>query len=143
MQNGTIEMTWADGDRVFNVARIALLLELEEKCGAGLATVYGRLVGKAWTVNDVRETIRLGLIGGGLAPAAALALVKRYVDDGPQRIGLIENAMTALAIVQAAMLGVRDDPVGKKPTGRHRRETDVSAAPSSMAPAPPSELPLG
>jgi Phage tail tube protein, GTA-gp10 len=143
MQNGTYEADWADSHYLFNVAQIDLLLELEEKCKAPFATVYQRLATKSYSITDVRETIRLGLIGGGATPLAALALVQRYIDGGPQRIGLLINAMLALRILQAVLVGVPDDNnVGKKKEEEGAANRSASDAPSSTAPAPPSDSPL-
>jgi hypothetical protein len=80
--------------------------ELEEKCDAGIGAIYMRLHGPAYTMLDVRETIRLGLIGGGTAPVKALSLVKRYVDERP----IDESWLLARTIVGALMHGVANDP---------------------------------
>jgi hypothetical protein len=141
MQNGVYEADWADGRYQFTVAKIGVLLELEDKCRAPFATIYGRLVGKSWSVTDVYETIRLGLIGGGMAPRDALALMRRYVlpdhDLSADRRGLVENALLALAICQMAMVGVPGDDVGKKKNAAD--PPNDSGDPSSTAPAPPSD----
>jgi hypothetical protein len=63
------------------------LEELEEKCGVGIGAVYMGLHSPNYTFADVRETIRLALIGGGLKPEKAITLVRRYVDERP----LIDN----------------------------------------------------
>jgi Phage tail tube protein, GTA-gp10 len=138
MQNGTYEADWADGHYLFNVAKIDVLLELEEKCNAPFAVIWSRLQSRAWSVRDVYETIRLGLIGGGTAPLVALALVKRYVGLDPeyqaQRIGLLENALLALRICQATLVGFPGDDVGKK---KDQVNPNASGGPPSTAPAPP------
>ncbi len=53
------------------------LLELQEKCDAGPAQIVARLEGGTWRVQDLRETLRLGLIGGGMTPTDAMVKVRR------------------------------------------------------------------
>lgn len=134
-----IELVWADGagpgeggKYIFRL-RIGELRELQEKVNAGPQTVLQRLATGAWYVDDIRETLRLGLIGGGLAPAKALKLVERYVDaeDRP----LIENAPAAQAVILAAVIGVGDDPVGKAEAAK-QGPTEKSASPPSTDSAP-------
>lgn len=122
--NGEVELTWGDADYKFNIAKVGQILELEEKCGCGIAEVFGRIRDSKWRINDLRETIRLGLIGAGTDPSKALILVKRYVDDRP----LIENVQFAMVILMAALVGVKGDDVGKKQTAERAKETPSSAA---------------
>lgn len=132
-RSARIDLTWADGAGEHEDGKyrfrlpITQLEELQEKCDAGPPTIFQRLCSASWMVRDVRETIRLGLIGGGMSPAKALGLVQRYVDDRP----LGENAPTAQAILLAAIIGVEDEPVGK---------TEAAESPEAMAesPSPPS-----
>lgn len=136
MPNGNIELSFGDGDHVFNVAKIGQALELEEKCGAGVSEILDRLRTNRWKLNDVRETIRLGLIGGGMTPVNALNLVKRYVDERPWG----ESLLIAQAIMIAAIIGVPGDLVGKtKAEGPRRRRRNASSAPRSTVPEPPSD----
>jgi len=149
--NGSVTFEWGDAEYVFCVAKIKLALELEEKCSSGVAEVFDRLRNDKWRINDVRETLRLGLIGGGLEPVAALKLVTRYCDDRPW----IESVQPALLVLMAAMVGVPGDDVGKKPsTEEPSQEKGVdplspttvdSFAPSYMDSAPqpdsPQEIP--
>lgn len=142
MPNGTVRLAWGDGDYDFNIAKIKHILELEEKCGAGIGAIYDRVrsqMGDAprWYFNDLRETLRLGLIGGGMEPPRALMLVQRYCDDRP----LSESLKPALAVLLAAMVGIPGDEVGKKArrSRPRRRPTQVSSAPSSTASAPQSD----
>ena len=114
--NGKIELPFADGDYTFNIAKIGQVLELEEKCGCGVAEVFARLMSAddlrnaRWRFNDVRETVRLGLIGGGASAPDALRLVKAYVDVRPWQ----ESIPIARTILMAAIIGVPGDDVGKK-----------------------------
>ena len=107
---GTKTIAWIGGEDDFCIAKVGLLLELEEKCGAGIAAIMRRLEDGTWKLNDLRETIRLGLIGGGKTPAEAMVAVKRHVDERP----LAEGVLLAYEIIAAAMVGVQGDDIGKK-----------------------------
>lgn len=110
--NGAITTKWADGEYTFRLA-IGQLRELQEKCDCGPPEILARLAAQRWRIDDLRETIRLGLIGGGTTPVAALKLVERYVDDRP----LLESVTVASSILLAALVGADDDPVGKETAG--------------------------
>lgn len=113
--NGTISIIWAGGEHQFCLAKVGLILDLESKCEAGIAVVFTRLGSGTWKLNDVREPIRLGLIGGGMEPKDAMELVRNHVDLNDN--GLTPSVLIAYAVIEAVMVGVRDDPVGKKPDG--------------------------
>lgn len=139
--NGQVEINWADGSHTFNIAKIKSVLELEDKCEAGVSEVFQRISDGKWKINDVRETIRLGLIGGGMMPDAALKLVQRYVDDRPWA----ESVPVAMVVLMAAMVGVPGDPLEKKQETERTKEDrstatmDDMSAPSSTDLEPPSD----
>jgi hypothetical protein len=108
--NGTRTIVWAGGEDAFCLAKIGLILDLEEKCKAGIGVIAARLESGAYYLNDIRETIRLGLIGGGKTPDQAMAAVKNHVDGNP----LGHCQLVAYEIVKAVIVGVPDDPVGAK-----------------------------
>lgn len=133
--SATIAFEWADGHYTFRLP-IGQLRELQDKCGAGPRVVFERLRTGTWLVDDIRETIRLGLIGGGqVKPIDARVLVERYVDPRP----LSENVMAATSILLAAIVGVPDDQVGKEAAERAETEaTGALSSPPSTATAPSS-----
>lgn len=128
--DASIELTWADGTYKFRLP-IGQLRELQDKCRAGPPEILDRLTFRKWLVDDVRETIRLGLIGGGKTPTDALVLVIRYVDDRP----LMENAPVAQSIMIAALVGVPGDQPGKRDAGAIEATTPGSASEASTEPA--------
>ncbi len=81
--------------------RIGEIAELERLCNAGIGEVIGRVDSGRWRFADIRETIRLGLEGGGTAPVEADILTERYVDERP----LGENVPLASAILGALLGG--------------------------------------
>lgn len=137
-RDASITIAWADGEHRFRLA-IGQLRELQEKCDAGPAEIAARLSNGRWRLNDVRETIRLGLIGGGMAPGDAHKLTVRYVDERPW----LESVQPAQAVLMAALVGVPEEPVGNEAQGgkdaaarAENGATDASPSPLSTATAP-------
>ncbi len=105
--NGLVEAPFGDGVQRFRLT-IGGAEELEEKCDAGLVVIARRLASGEWKVRDVRETIRIGLVGGGMDATRALVLIERYASDNLDRL-----RMLALSILSPVLFGVPDDPPGK------------------------------
>lgn len=108
MRDARVSFDWADGTYSFRLAW-GHLGELQEKCDAGPYVVLQRLHGGAWRIEDISNIIRLGLIGGGLEPSAALKLTRRYVEDRPP----MENVIPAQIILSAALMGAPEEKVGE------------------------------
>jgi hypothetical protein len=137
--NGEVEFPWGDDEHKFNIAKLKCILELEEKCGVGIAEIYYRIASGKWRWNDCRETLRLGLIGAGMTPDKALRLINRYCDDRP----MVESVLPAQAVLATAMVGVPGDDLAKKAETERTKEdqstpTVDSSAPSSTDSVPPS-----
>lgn len=136
--NGTVTIDWANGEDQFCLTQVKHVLDLEDKCGAGVREVMRRLEEDRWRYNDVRETIRLGLIGGGTPPDKAMVVVRRHVDGQ----AMAPNVLVAYAVLQAALIGVPGDEVGKSEAERTRKgsastgQTAGSSAPRSTASGP-------
>ncbi|QEN86878.1 gene transfer agent family protein [Labrys sp. KNU-23] len=128
--------TWADGQYSFALP-LGQLEELQEKADCGPLALLERMRNGTWREADLRQTIRLGLIGGGLEPTAALRMVERYVY--PAR-PLMEGLLPAQSILAAALWGVEDDQPGKDQADGMAEpglaETESSASPNSTAPEP-------
>lgn len=79
----------------------------------GPTELFRTLVGlNAW-LHEVREVLRLGLIGAGMKGDRALVLIKRHVEiDGNYK----QSCEMAAAVLGRALYGNPDDPVGKEPT---------------------------
>lgn len=110
MSRCSVNLTWADGEYTFCLP-LAQIEELQRICDAGPLVIAERLRQGFWKAEDIHATIRLGLIGGGMKPVEALRLVRLYVHEQP----LADNAVPALAVINAALFGVEYDPVGKSP----------------------------
>lgn len=108
-RSAAVTLPFGGDDRRFRL-RIGEWEELERLCGdVGPPVIMRRLSLGEWKQADVRETIRLGLIGGGMPEVQALGLVRRYLDELP--IG--DHVTTAQAIVAAGIVGCPDEPVGE------------------------------
>ena len=130
MTHARLTLTWGDGEHEFDLGPIKQLLELEEKCGAGVGSILQRLTLGQWSVNDVREVLRLGLIGAGAKPVQAFVTVKRYCDDRP----LAESLPAAKAVLLAAIVGLPGEDVGKAEAERVTPEAaNASPVPSFTA----------
>ena len=70
-----------------------------------------RSVGGDWRIDDIRETIRLGLIGAGMTTTDAFILVSRYVDQTDKHPP-VDNLGIAAGILLHALTGPQDDQLG-------------------------------
>lgn len=121
----SLDMDFADGEYLFDL-KLPQLIELQEKRKAGIFTIYGRVLKGRYLIEglmiadtsqaeafaeDIFETIRLGLIGGGkgivdgvetdVSSLRAKALVERYCHSAPLR----ESWAIAAAILGARVEG--------------------------------------
>ena len=94
----SITEDWADGTYTFRL-RYGEWIELQTKVDKGPLEILQRLMQGQWRVHEVREIVRLGLIGGGTPPATALGMVKTYVEQRP----MLENVGLALRIVECGL----------------------------------------
>jgi len=140
-----IELPFGDGDYLFAL-KLPQLEELQERRGTGIFRIYGRVLagravlptgeaigfaeqGEAFA-EDIYETIRLALIGGGrglvdgkevaVSPLTARKLVERYAHPAP----LSEVWTIAAAILAVKIKGYDPGPKAEpaqepaKPTGK-------------------------
>jgi hypothetical protein len=84
---------------------IGELIELSEVRDCGPPAILTRLQEGAWFVQDITETVRLALIGGGMSPKDAKALVGRAIKEAY----LIDYQAVALEALYAAMIGMPED----------------------------------
>jgi hypothetical protein len=131
MSDALVELVWGDGLNRFAL-HIGHLRELQEKCKAGPQRILQRLSSLDWQIDDIRETIRLGLIGGGKTPSEAHTLAVRYFDERPP----LESRPVAQVILMQALVGVPDDVVGKAEA--ETAPTNPESTPTEGSPSPPS-----
>jgi len=107
-RSAAIDLDWADGTYRFAL-RWGELAELQEKTEAGPYAVLQRIGSGSWRIEDLSNVVRLGLIGGGMTPGDAMKKVRFYVEQRPP----MESVALAYAILQAALLGAPDEPMGE------------------------------
>ena len=132
-RDGSVDADWGDGTYRFRIG-IGQAVELEEKADCGCQLIYQRLQLGDNRVAYVRETIRVGLIGGGIDPIKALNLVRTYYDPFPISL---HHKKTALIILGAGLL---IDPSGEKPgkRGAARATKRQSNSQTDEPPLPPT-----
>lgn len=107
-RDAKIVLDWADDTFEFRLGW-GQLAELQEKTDAGPYMVLHRLHSQQWRIEDISNVIRLGLIGAGMEPVAALKKVRTYVEARPP----LESHPFAVAILSAGLLGAPEEPAGE------------------------------
>jgi len=123
--------------RLFRLS-IGAIRRLQEACDAGPNTILNRLLDGSWRLDDLRETIMQGLIGGEMPQREAQTLVETWFDPEPKQ-QFIPVAQVAL---MAALVGAGDEDLGEL-----QGEAEVtnpspaasSGSPASTAPEPSSD----
>lgn len=132
-----VTLPFGGEDRLFRLP-IGRVRAVQERCDAGPPELVSRFVNKTWRVDDVREPILQGLIGGGLAPHEAQRLVESAMDGLP----MLQFVPIAQAVVMAFLIGAEDEEPGERTAGEAEAKTpsreESSASPASTEPEPPS-----
>lgn len=137
-RSAKVRVFFGDADHDFALL-IGQCVELQELTGAGLGVTLTRI--ETLCVTDIRQVLRLGLIGGGMAKEMAFRHVERHVVAG--EIGVC--AEIAYKVCAAAIAGAPEEVVGESKGGEEsltsdlRSPTDSSDTPISMEAPPPSE----
>jgi hypothetical protein len=121
-RSAEVPLKFGDGEYLFSL-KLKQIEELQQVCKAGLGTIAKRAFNRDFYVEDIYHTIRLALIGGGLAPVKAKQIVDHYVDGCPidAEGDPASPVKTMLAIFDATWFGVaelaKDDPPGEAKAG--------------------------
>lgn len=105
---------FGDSERAFALPA-PLMEQLERKAGHGIGAIFRRVQSQDFTMREVAEVIRFGLIGGGTDPVEADSLVKTYVEQWP----LADNVELAHNILFVRFFGIdltgipQDEPADK------------------------------
>ena len=97
---------FGDGKHDFQL-KIAQLEELQEKCDAGPEEILDRVMTGRWRLAEIREPLRLGLIGSGMEPVQAAMMIERYAGPGQ----LVQHKALVIGIVGAGIAGAPDEDV--------------------------------
>ena len=121
--DGSISLVWGDGEEhVFRFA-IGQFRELQEKVNGRRIAIGAPMVGPmslvrllqandAWP-DDVRDIIRIGLLGGGMKQADVHRLMANHFDGTPP----LEHMKPAFTVLLAGLAGApgETDDAKKKP----------------------------
>lgn len=122
---------WADGRHTFRL-RVGEIRALEARTKMGLQFLYLKIEQANGTFDEVTETIRLFLIGGGEAPETAERLVDDYVIRPSRYSAAVELAAEILA---AHLQGAPEEELPKSESPGESNGSDQN----SQMVAPPSE----
>lgn len=96
---------------------------LERKTGAAIGAIYTRVMTGQFHYADIIETIRLGLIGGGMSPKDAHELVEAFARPTP----IIEAFQLAADILEARWSGTPPAATGDLAAAVSEAYADVPA----------------
>lgn len=132
-------LEWADHEYLFAL-KAAQIEELESKCDESIGRICARAFSRVdFKYRHISETIRLGLIGGGMPAVTAAQMVRIYVDGVPLDATKDPSSplKTAIAILQAVYFGWEDlpavEPSGEA-SGPVEKQTSGSTGPLSSEP---------
>jgi hypothetical protein len=131
MRLTAITFNWADGEYTFDL-KLGQVRALQEKTGLGPAVILARLQNGEWKVDDYRETLLQGLLGGGMAALEANKLIRLWVDDRPAH----ESLAPAQAILMAWIMGVPQPKKDEAPESQTRTATAPAASTSTPSMEP-------
>lgn len=148
-----ITLDFGDGEYRFRLP-LKEIAELQTKCDAGIGLIYSRLMRGRYMdggdvvlnpleaifkVQDITETIRLGLIGGAsglvngepvkVTPEKALALCRQYVEGRP----LLDIWKIAAAIMNVCLIGYVDPAGTQKKTRQSATKASAKAKDGSTS----------
>lgn len=138
--DGSVTLFWGDAEYKFRFA-IGQFRELQEKINGRRAAIGAPLIGPmtllgqlrdkdAWP-DDMRDVLRIGLVGAGMPGADAHRKLVTYFDNRP----MLESAITAHAVLLVGLLG---DPTDKPADDvkKKRIQTSRSTSEPSLELAP-------
>jgi len=126
-----VMLEFGDGEYLFKLP-LKMIAELQDKCGkVGIGTIYRRVLTGDFHGEDLIETVRCGLIGGGVPGPDARKLIDRYCDAWPLEIW----HQHAMAILTACVQGYAGDAAPKKGKARGAKPGSPSPTPTETAPS--------
>lgn len=129
---GRATFDWGDGEHTFRLTYRGIC-ELEAKIDRGIVWLYNELQRGEAKLEHIREVHRLGLIGGGMEPPAAIQLVRRYIEEEPN---ILRNTSSAKLILMPVLLEPKGDALPK--AKRRRVKKDAGAPPSRVSSEQPA-----
>ena len=89
---------FGDGEKTFAFPTFEIVEELQRKTGQPIGAIFRRFRTSDYSLSEVLQVLRLGLIGGDTAPAEADQLVKVYGVGRPlaELFAVADGVITAL-----------------------------------------------
>lgn len=103
-----VVIRWVGGEHPFRLG-LGEMRAIQDATGCGPEFLAHRIKSMQWKVDDLREIMRNGLIGGGMDHVQALRLIEQ-ADASATGISL---KVPALEVMLAYLYGPADDPVGE------------------------------
>lgn len=123
-----VVLEFGDGEHLFKLP-LKMIAELQDRCNAGIGTIYRRVLTGDYRGEDLIEAVRCGLVGGGLTGVEARKLIDRYCDAWPLEVWHAH----ASAVLSACIHGYAGD---KKPKKAKARANTNSPSPTPTATVP-------
>lgn len=135
--DASVVIDFAGGQHLFRLA-IGEWQKVEAARNLGPAEIWQRLFNGTWRIEDMREVIRWGLIGGGKTPTQAAEMLRDFVDANAP---LLRSLALAQQVATAGWIGADDEAETElkkngesdatQPNGSTISPTDESAGASS------------
>ncbi len=134
---GLVVRPFAGAERAFRLD-IDRVRPLQAVTDCGPLELIRRIEAGVWRVDDLRETLFQGLIGGGATQLEATVLIRDNFDQ--PKAGYAQFAPLAHEVLSAVVFGPEDDPLGERAAGaktrtRSRKAKSVSGASSARRPS--------
>jgi hypothetical protein len=130
-RHGEVTLEWGDGEYPFRLG-YRELMELQRVCDGGPDWIAGQIHSVHCRVEYVRETLRLGLIGGGMKQSEALGKVRSFFEE--QMGDYDNNRLIAWAIIESALRPI-DGSALKKTLGAATKKRKGSRTEKSISTA--------
>jgi hypothetical protein len=125
-----IRRPFAGRERAFDL-RIGEIQALERACQCGIFGLLLRLGAHQAYAADIRETIRLGLVGGGETDAASTVLIMQEIDGRP----LSEHLPLAAEIIKSTIDGLpKPEVVEEEEDAASKKAMAESLTPAASPP---------
>jgi len=128
-RDGSITLDFAGDVRVFRFAW-GDIEKLQEARGAGPYVILDRLVSGRWFLEDIADVIKFGLIGGGMAPSAAVKIVIDHVHSKAP----LESLVIAQRVLGAGVIGAPEEELEGKSEAASQEEIPISQTEGSDLP---------
>ncbi|MBD3847109.1 gene transfer agent family protein [Bosea sp. SSUT16] len=130
--DGSVVLPFGEEERLFRLG-MDQLFALEQKRDCGFALLHDRLMRGGWSIADVSETLRLGLVGAGMELRPAKELVDRYCVPGR-----LEACATLAFYVLAVVM---DAPKALAILGKGGATVDTTEATDAFPSSPSTDSP--